>query len=274
MDLQQFLYLAATVVFAFACRTFSHRWVRKAGLLALLAATYMLGWFLTGSHAAGACGIALWFMLPWLEIMLHVRKLRFPALGGVKGRFAPNAEIFPELAELTEEIESHGFERADDAGWKWSDTDHFQRLFYHPELRSQAAIGFAQQVGIPWALSYVSITSRTQDGQTYTTHNLAYPQVMKPAPGQWVNRFLSATSLEDLLEEHAAFLNRHGVRHEDLAELRAESLPETLESELRSQIDHNVHVGLIETVGDGLLRYSWRGCFFLWFQAVKEFLFV
>lgn len=272
MDLQQFLFLAATVVFALACRTFSHRLVRKTGLLALLASSYLLGWFLTGSHAAGACGIALWFMLPWVEIVLHVRKLRFTDISEVKGRFAPNTEVFPELGGLTEEIESHGFVMTEDTGWKWSDTDHFMRLFYNEDERTQAAIGMAQQEGIPWALSYVSITSRTRDGQSYTTTNFAYPQVMKPAPAQKINRHLNARSMADLLASHTDFLACHGVEKADLAEMDTDSLTLRIEDDLRSQINHNVHAGLIEQAEEGQLRYSWRGCFFLWFQAVKELL--
>ena len=37
-----------------------------------------------------------------------------------------------------------------------------------------------------------------------------------------------------------------------------------------SQINHNISVRLIEPVGNGLLRYSWRGCIFLRVQVVKD----
>jgi hypothetical protein len=37
-----------------------------------------------------------------------------------------------------------------------------------------------------------------------------------------------------------------------------------------AQIDHNINVGLIELTGEGEFRYSWRGCFYLWFQMVKD----
>ena len=57
MDIKAFLYLAALVVFAFGCRTFESRWIQKAGWVALLVASYLLGFWLTGSHAAGAMGV-------------------------------------------------------------------------------------------------------------------------------------------------------------------------------------------------------------------------
>ncbi len=268
MDLQQFLILAAVVVFAFACRTFHHRYVRKLGWLSLLAATYLLGYFLTESHVAGACGVALWFMLPWVEIVVHVRRLRFPVKSEVKGRFPPSDDLFPDLDDITEEIEGHGFERVEDTGWKWSDTDHFMRLFYDADLRAQAAIGLAQQEG--FVFSYVSVTSRTKDGVTYTTSNYPFPATMQPTPRQHHNRFTRADSMEDLLASHADFLESQGLEDEDFIGVDAEQLPAYIERDMSAQIDHNINVGLIELTGDGEFRYSWRGCFYLWFQMVKD----
>lgn len=268
MDLQQFLILAAVVVLAFACRTFHHPYVRKLGFLCLLAASYMLGYFLTESHAAGACGIALWFMLPWVEIVVHIRRLRFPVKSEVKGRFPPSNDLFPDLADITDEIEAHGFERVEDTGWKWSDTDHFMRLFYHDELQAQAAIGLAQQEG--FMFSYVSVTSRTKDGVTYTTSNYPFPPTMQPSPRQHHNRFTRADSMEDLLTAHEAFLDSQGLDDDDFIGINAEQLPAYLERDMSAQIDHNINVGLIELTGEGEFRYSWRGCFYLWFQMVKD----
>ncbi len=272
MDLQELLFLAATIVFALACRTFAHRVVRKVGLLAMLTSSYLLGWFLTGSHVAGACGVALWFMLPWVEIVVHVRRLRFPETIEVKGRFAPSSEVFPELHELTREIENEGFVMSEDAGWKWSDTDHFMRLFYHEEKRMQATLGMVQQEGIPWTESYISVTSRTQQGLSYTTTNLAHPPTMQTAPGQRINRQLNAQSMTEFVQLHEGYLASQGIEKAALTEIDTQTLSTQIEQDLRQQIDHHVHSGLIEEVGEGQLRYSWRGCFFLWFQTMKEIL--
>ena len=130
-----FLIVAGLIVLAYACRTFENRYVAKAGWIAMLGATYLGAFFISGSHVAGATALALWFFLPWLEILGRVRKLRFPTQSEVKHRFPPSTEVFPDLGELSEEAEARGFVAADDAGWKWDETDHFMRLFYHPELR-------------------------------------------------------------------------------------------------------------------------------------------
>ena len=39
---------------------------------------------------------------------------------------------------------------------------------------------------------------------------------------------------------------------------------------MKQQLDHNLKRGLIELTGDGFFRYSNRGLFFLWKQAVKD----
>lgn len=267
MDLQQFLYLAAAVVFAVACRTFDNRFVQKLGWLAYLGASYLCGYFLTDSHAAGAFGVALWFMLPWLEIVGRVRQLRFPLKSEVKHRFPPSREIFPDLDELSTEAESAGFTEAGDTGWKWSETDHFMRLFYHADRRIQASIALAQQG--EFAFSYVSLTSRTADGVTYTTTNYPFAPTMQFAPQQRVLRHVYADSMESLMAAHQAFLEKHQVA-DKLTVLDAEELSTYIERDMSEQIDHNITIGVIEPAGEGVFRYSWRGCFYLWFQVVKD----
>lgn len=268
MDLQHFLYLAATVVFAVACRTFNNRYIQKLGWIALLGASYMGGYFLTDSHVAGIFGIALWFMLPWLEIVGRVRQLRFPIRSEVKHRFPPSREIFPDLDALSTETEEAGFQEAGDTGWKWSETDHFMRLFYHSELRTQASIALAQQG--EFGFSYVTLTSRTASGVNYTTTNYPFAPTMQFSPGQHVNRHTHADSMADLVASHQQFMAKQGIAQADLAQLDTEELPAYIEKDMSAQIDHNITIGVIEPAGEGEFRYSWRGCFYLWFQVVKD----
>lgn len=270
MTLKDFLYLAALVVFAFGCRSFDNRFLQKLGWLSLLAASYWLAWMLTGSHIAGACAVLVWFLLPWLEIAGRVRRLRFPIRNEIKSRFPPSREVFPELGELTKEITAAGFEEIEDAGWSWHDTEHFVRLFYHRESRTQAAISLAMQQDL--GFSYLSLTSRLADGRSYTTSNFPFPPTMRFAPAQRVRRFVDARSLEELLAAHARFLQREGVAAEDLVEPDTDQLAAQLAGDMSAQIDHNLERGLIEPLGDGEFRYSWRGCLFLWLQVVKDML--
>lgn len=267
MNLQQFLYLAATVLFAMSCRSFDNRYLQKLGWIAYLTASYLLGYFIADSHVAGIFGVALWFMLPWLEIVGRVRQLRFPLKSEVKHRFPPSRDVFPNLSELSQEAEASGFVEAANTGWKWSETDHFMRLFYHAELRTQASVALAQHGD--FAFSYVSLTSRSADGVTYTTSNYPFAPTMQFSPRQQMNRHVYADSMEELLAAHQAFLDRQKATGK-LVELDAEELSTYIERDMVAQIDHNIRIGVIEPAGEGEFRYSWRGCFYLWFQVVKD----
>lgn len=268
MALEQFLYLAAAVVFALACRTFDNRFIQKLGWLCLLAASYMGGYFIMGSHVAGAFSVALWFMLPWVEIVGRVRRLRFPLRSEIKHRFPPSRDVFPDLDVLSRETVASGFDEAGDTGWKWSETDHFMRLFYNAKIKTQASIALAQQG--EFAFSYVTLTSRSQNGVTLTTTNYPFAPTMQFSPKQKVCRYSQARSMEELVAAHQDFMKREGFRVAELADLDSEQLPSYIERDMSAQIDHNIHIGVIEPTGDGEFRYSWRGCFFLWFQVVKD----
>ncbi len=268
--LPQILYVAAAIVLALACRSFDNRFIQKLGWLALLGASYLGGFYLTGTHVGGGIFISAWFMLPWLEIIFRVRRLRFPLTSEVKYRFPPSREVFPELSDLSSEADAAGFTEVGDTGWWWGQTNHFMRLFYHEEKRCQAAIALAQQgdFGFP----YVSLTSRAASGITFTTTNYPFATTMKHSPQQRLSRFAHAASFEDLLERHDAFLQSESVRLEDLAPQDTEDLHASIELDMKTQIEHNLTVGVIEPTGSGEFRYSWRGCAFLYWQVVKDML--
>ena len=269
MDFQHILYLGALLLFAFGCRTFDNRFLQKIGWLGLLGASYDVGYFLSGgSHVAGVAGVLAWFILPWLEILGRVRKLRFPLRNEIKHRFPPSREIFPDLNQLSQELTNAGFEEVSDTGWKWHEIDHFMRLFYHPQTRTQAAISLAQQG--QFAFSHVSLTSRTPNEWTFTTSNYPFPPTMQFPPLHMLERHPYAESLEDLMAAHDALLERFHMRNEDLSEMEPEQLTTRIEEEMVAQIDHNMHAGIITPTGDGEFRYSWRGYFYLWFQVVKD----
>jgi hypothetical protein len=270
MDLQKLLILAAAVVLAFACRSFEHRVVRKLGLVAMMLASYLLGFFLTGLHLAGGFAVSLWFLLPWVEIATTVRRLRFPVARELKGRLPPSRDGFPELEEITEELVDHGFEAVEDAGWKWESVDHFLRLLYHPAARVEATIGLARQDG--QGFSYVSVTSRTANGTAFTTTNYPFAPTMRESPQHRLNRYPQAESLDDLLKAHEQFLGRAGLGDQDFAAVQPEQLSARLQRDMGEQVEHNVRMGIIQLLGDGNFRYSWRGCFFLWRQVICDML--
>ena len=269
--MESLLLIAGLVIFGFACRTFENRYIAKLGWLAMLAATYMAGYYIAGrSHITGAAALSGWFLLPWIEILGRVRRLRFPLTSEIASRFPPSRDVFPNLEELSAEVEKLEFVEAENAGWEWDETDHFMRLFYHADSRTQASVSLATQE--EFAISYVSLTSRTNDGRIFTTSNYPFSYTMKFTPDHHVNRFPDAMSFEDLVQEHQQFLQEHAINTDMLAALDTEQLTLYLELDMESQIQHNIKVGVLEPAADGenVFRYSWRGYVFLWIQIVKD----
>jgi hypothetical protein len=266
--MSQLILIIGLLIFAYACRTFQNRYVNKAGWLAILAATYLGAYFVTGSHAWGWAALGLWFVFPWVEIVGRVRKLRFPLRSEVKHRFPPSREVFPDLVEISDEVEEAGFEKADDAGWKWEETDHFVRLFYHAEKKLQATVSVAQQE--EFVFSHASLTTRTKDGVAYVTTNYPFSFTMKLAPKQRLQRCDDAEVFSDMLAAHDAFLAKHGISSADVVAQDPEMLHTAIQTDLSQQIDHNLNAGVIVRADDDHFRYSWRGCFYLWFQVVKD----
>ena len=266
--MSQLLLIIGLLVFAYACRTFQNRYVNKLGGMVVLATTYLAAYFVTGSHAWGWAAFGLWFVFPWVEIVGRVRKLRFPLHSEVKHRFPPSSEVFPDLGDITTEVEGAGFEKADDAGWKWEETDHFVRIFYHSEKKLQAAVSVAQQE--EFVFSHASLTSRTVDGIAYVTTNYPFSFTMKLAPKQRLQRCDDAEVFEDMIQAHEAFLARNGITPDMVVAQDPEALHSCIETDLSQQIDHNLDAGVIVRADDQHFRYSWRGCFYLWFQVVKD----
>lgn len=264
----ELLIVAGVVVLALALFTFASPLLRRLGGLCVLAATFLSGFFASGRVWVGVVLALAWFFIPWLEILTRVRRLRFPLDRRLAHRHPPSRDRFPALAELTREIESSGFEYVDDTGWDWGEVVQFTRVFYHPERRTQASISLNEQSNA--AVAFVALSSRTPGGDTLVTWNYPFAPTMKFAPDLHVNRQASAVSFDELLASHEGFLGERGLRAGELEDPEPDQLADLMQRELREQIDHNLDLGLIVLSGEGTVRYSWRGLFFLWCQFLKD----
>jgi len=252
-------------------RTYAHPVLFRLGSLCILATSFLVGYFLTGFWWVGALCAVSWFFRPWLEIIFRVRQIRLPARSTLEYRRPPSAEILPALQVLTEQLqEEEGFEQADDAGWEWRDQQQFVRLFYKPDERLQAAICVVQQGG--FGFYYVSFFSRLEDGTTFLTWNYPFAYSMKMAPEMRVNRLRGNVSLYEMLASHRALLNRAGVSPERLRPSTPDQMLADIEGDMEGQIAHNLKEGLLLPEGDGTVRYSWRGCLYIWWQVLRELL--
>ncbi len=266
--MNELLIILGTSVFGYALRTFPQPLLRKAGALLYLVATWLAGWKLSGSHAGGAAAVAGWFLLPWVEIVLRVRKMRLPLRRSLHHRLPPNRHDFPHLGDLTEELEKEGFEQTDDTGLDWEEMTQFLRVCYHAPSHTQAVIHLHQQAN--YSVVFVSVTSRTSDGRIITTSNYPFSQTMRSAPNVILHRVPAADSFAALLAEHRSHLALLKISETDLTSPAGEELAARLQVELDSQVEHNLKRGLIVEAGEGTFRYSWRGCFYLWGQFLKD----
>ncbi|MEQ1859409.1 MAG: hypothetical protein ABMA13_05695 [Chthoniobacteraceae bacterium] len=251
-----------------ALRSFRSVVLQKLGALGVLATSFLIGWLMTGFWTVGVLCAASWLMLPWLEILTRVRRLTLPTDKKLRHKHPPNDEAFPALDALTEEVEGEGFVRADDTGWDWQDYAQFFRLFYKEAERTQAAICLIDQHDV--AFYYLSLSSRGQDGRLWTTWNYPFSYSLKLAPEWRVNRVSGDQSFLELYENHREFLRRNGVIAADLAPFEPDLLPLEIQNDMRTQIAHNLAVGVLTQAGDGAVRYSWRGLMFVWVQFLRD----
>lgn len=267
--MQSFLLILGVVVFAIGCRTFHHPFIRKTGALSIVAATFLAGYFLFGeSLVAGLLATLLWVLLPWVDILTRIRNMRLPLDKPLRHRNPPSRDSFPHLAGFTEEVEEEGYVQTADTGWDWDDMSQFVRTFYHEGNRSQAGIYYNEQSHI--AFTYIGISTRTADGQVYTSWNYPFANTMRVAPQIHFNRVTDITTFAELIDAHEFYLLRQRIEPDAIQAIEHDEIRSLMEKDLRLQIDHNLDMGLIRLSGNGTFRYSWRGLVFLWCQFLKD----
>jgi len=275
--MSDFLLVLGVFVLAFSLLTVRHRLVRKLGALTILLATFLAGWFLTGQPWVGVAAAAGWFLLPWLEILLRVRRILIPMQRELGYQYPPNRDLFPALPEVTDEIERLGFEKTDDTGWRCGEFRQFFRLFHHPEKHQLATISLFDQGGV--VLTFVSLSNRTADGKTLITWNYPFTYGLKFAPRVKLMNAAGADGFEELQAIHEEFLEsqsdliippRGSDPESPWLPYDADEVVALVESEMNEQLRHNLDLGLLQKVSEDQCRYSWRGCFYLWRQCVKD----
>ncbi|MEO7318887.1 MAG: hypothetical protein ABIZ56_07870, partial [Chthoniobacteraceae bacterium] len=119
MTLSNLLLILGVGAFSFSLRTVNSILLQKIGTFGILATSFLIGWLFTGYWIVGVFLGSSWLLLPWLEILTRVRRLTLPVDKSLRHKTPPNAQTFPALDELTEEIEGEQFEHIEDAGWDW-----------------------------------------------------------------------------------------------------------------------------------------------------------
>ncbi len=263
----EILIVAGTGTLAFALRSFRHPGLFRTGTLGLVGTSFLAGWLIGGSVVAGLLFASTWFLLPWMEILTRVRRMRLPAERNLEQRPPPPRSVFPALEELSSEMEDCGFAYVEDTGWTHDDTRHFSRHFLNPDRTTISALCLIEQG--EFAFYYVFFRSKASDGRMVITWNYPFSYGLHQYPGTFLNRIAGEPSIEDLCRSHERFLP------ESLGGAARTVDPEAIQSELqedfRGQLNHNLACGILCREGDSAIRYTVRGMFFLWFQFLRDF---
>lgn len=249
-----------------SCRTLS---LRKLGALTFLIASFLILFFLFDSIFAGLIGVTLWFLLPWFDLLTRIRHMKLPLKNRLKSNKAPSEEHFPNASRLISEIEAAEFDHVEDSGWDWVGMRQYFRFFWHPEAKAVAAVCLCEHENI--AFAFVTVSSTSADGRTIHTTNYPFSPTLKHTPSaHWDHLPCEKNQFRAVFRDHIEHLKRLTLKECDLMTPDPEAIITKVENEMEQQIAHNLECGLIELTGDGHFRYSMKGIFFLWIQAVKD----
>lgn len=254
---------------AMALRSARKNLARKLGAVVFLFATFFFFYFISGNVFAGIAGASLWFFLPWIELLTHVRRLRMPLNNRLRHRDPPNPSFFPNAIEAAAGMEEAGFEHVSDCGWQWSGMQQHFRLFWHPEERAVASVCLCEQDDV--AFAFISITSEDASGKIWRTTNFPFAPTLRCSPGlRWNHVPCEKSCFHQILKDHQEYLGKVNVKTSDLLVPDPEILEESIETEMSRQVDYNLKSGIICLTGDGHFQYSKRGLLFLWCQFIKD----
>jgi len=257
--------VAGSGALAFALRSFRDPIFFRAGTFGLVGTSFLAGWLIGGSVLAGFVFASTWFLLPWLEILTRVRRMRLPLDRRVESCPPPARARFPNFNDLSAEMESGGFEYADDVGWRHDDIRHFYRLFLSPDRKTIGAICLVEQAD--FTFYYISFRSRTCDGRQVVTWNCPFSYGLHQFPGTRLHRVAGEQSA--LIGSHAGLVARE--LGSDVCAVEPEAVCDEVKRDLRVQLNHNLACGILRLEGTTLIRYTVRGMFFLWLQFLRDF---
>ena len=267
--LSSILLVLGVAVLAMAFRSFDNPICQRLCALCVLGTTFLLGYLPTANLVVGLGAAALWIFVPWFEILTRVRTLRMPVEREFERQIPPGRDLFPNLDELTDEIEHEGFEIVNDLGCDWSEQRLFMRLFHRPNDKTQAAVCLVDQGNI--AFYYLTLITRIRDGRVFMTWNYPFSYSLKFLPDTHIRRTRPTVPFTSMCVAHSNLLSEHDIATDAILRLDPLQIQVSLQNDLRAQITHNVRAGLLTRVDEQSVRYTWRGMFYLWFRLLWDF---
>jgi hypothetical protein len=263
------LLVFGVAVLAMAFRSFDNPICQRLSVLCILGVTFLFGYLPTGNCIVGFGAASLWIFLPWFEILTRVRALRMPVEREFEAQSPPDRELFPNLDDLTDEIEQEGFDLVNDLGSDWNEQRQFIRLFHRSSDQTQAAVCLVDQGNI--AFYYVTLMTRPRDGEVFMTWNYPFSYSLKFLPQTHIRRVRPAVSFNSICGAHQNLLSQNRISADSIPKVDPPKIQLLLQQDLTAQIRHNVRAGLLACVDDQSVRYTWRGMLYLWFRFLWDF---
>ena len=257
--LSSILLVLGIAVLGMAFRTFDQPVAQRLSVLCVLVVSFLIGYLPSGSWVAGLAIASLWIF----------RTLRMPVERELEHKSPPGRDLFPNLDDLTEEIEQVGFELITDLGCDWDAQRQFLRLFHRSSDQTQVAVCLIDQGGV--AFYYISLMTRSLDGQVFTTWNYPFAYALKFSPQTHIQRVRPTVSFHAMCGAHRTLLARNEVAADKILKLDPKQIQALLQEDLTAQITHNVRAGLLAPVDEQKVRYTWRGMFYIWFRFLWDF---
>jgi len=264
--------IAGVVVLGFAMRSFDHRVLYRLGVVCFGAAIFLFGWLVIG-HVVWGVGLAVaFFGVPFVGIVVETATLRLAARRKIAACAPPVPLDFPNLDDLTNEIEAEGFEYCADIGSQDDEDEEsedslFWRIFLNSDATTQASICLVDRSGL--SFFYVTITSYMDEKRVFLTSNYPFPDTLKFEPFMLIQRMTGTLSVSEQLSANRKFLSKHNV--EKLMRINGSAAGERTENEFADYINYNVTIGLLRPVANGQVRYTFKGVLFLCRQFIRDF---
>ncbi len=257
------------VVLAFGLFELGRPGLRALGMWCLVSASAFAAYRITGMTTVAGLTAAMWFLLPLRRIVREGRRILMPKRRELRdGAFARFNQV-PNFDQLEEELGEAGFQYLEDLQWSAGEGITVAiRAFINANTRTRITLNLAESEDMTFF--YVALNNRSVDGKMICTWTYPFSYSLLFAPGWNVHRISHPGSLEELLKIHQDHLARNHVRTENLVPLPDDSIRVELQQDLDRQIAHNLDQHLLEEAGPEKVRYTWKGCAFLWIQFLRH----
>jgi hypothetical protein len=263
------LLVLGVAVLGLALRSLGQPLLFRLGSWTIVASSFLAGWLLGGAVVTGILLGVSWFFLPWIEIVLRLRKVRLPLERFLESRMPPSRSAFPGFNDLTVEVEAEGFDHVVDVGWEDDHVREFYRVFRDQASKTQACICFAEQGDL--AFFYLTLTSRTPAGMAFQSWNYPFAYGLKFSPMVRINRLSPGKTFAGMGKAHLRFLREEGIADGAIKKFDDLEVVQAMQHDLQRHVRHNLDVGILARDGENFIRYTFRGMVFLWLQFLRDF---